>query len=64
MAPAHFDRGHIALKFAIAVGEKTPSLVNLLKRNRACAAREDVVRRYFGIDPIRWSNRLGPPLLP
>jgi hypothetical protein len=50
LAPTHFDPGHMGLKFAIAVGEKTPSLVNLLKRNLACAAREDDVHRYFGID--------------
>jgi hypothetical protein len=30
----------MGLKFAIAAGEKTPSLVNLLKGNLACAAVE------------------------
>jgi hypothetical protein len=30
----------MGLKFAIAAGEKTPSLVKLLNRNLACAARE------------------------
>ena len=50
LGPTHFDRGHMGLKFAIAVGEKTPSPVNLLKRNLACAAREDTVHRCFGID--------------
>ena len=38
------------MKFAIAVGEKTSGLVNQLKRNLACAAREEDVHRYFGID--------------
>jgi hypothetical protein len=50
LAPTHIDRAHMGLKFAIAVGEKTPSLVNLLKRNLACADREDDDQRYFGID--------------
>jgi hypothetical protein len=50
LAPTHFDRGHVGLKFAIVVGEETPSLVSLLMRNLACAAREDDVHPYFGID--------------
>jgi hypothetical protein len=46
----HFDRGRMGSKVAIAFGETTPSLVNLLKGNPACGAREDDVHRYFGID--------------
>jgi hypothetical protein len=50
LAPRHSDRGHMGLKFAIAVGEKTTSLVNLLESNLTCPAREDEVHRYFEID--------------
>jgi hypothetical protein len=64
LAHRHFDRGQMGLKFAMAAGEETPSLVNLLKRNLACAACEDEVYRYFGIESIRSSNRLGSALLP
>jgi hypothetical protein len=45
-APGHFDRGHLGLKSAIAVVEKTPMLVNLLNRDLDCTACEDVVRWY------------------
>jgi hypothetical protein len=64
LTPMHFDRGHMGLKFAIAAGERTPSLVNLLERNLACAAREDDVHPHFGIDqylrPIDWAPRFCP----
>jgi hypothetical protein len=36
------------LRFAIAVGEKTPSLVNLLKRNLACAALKRISTDTLG----------------
>jgi len=50
LTPRHFDRGHMGLKFAIGVDENRLSLVNLLKRNLACAAREENVDQYFDID--------------
>jgi len=48
LAHRHFDRGQMRLKFAMAAGEETPSLVNSLKRNLACAACEDDLYPYLG----------------